>query len=63
MIDIQVDKNGKVIKASFQAISSTTNDGKLVSEAVNAALKAKFNRDDNANFIQIGTITYIFKVQ
>ena len=63
VIDIQVDKNGKVIKASFQAISSTTNDGKLVSEAVNAALKAKFNRDDNANFIQIGTITYIFKVQ
>ena len=63
VIDIQVDKNGKVIKASFQAISSTTNDGKLVSEAVNAALKAKFNRDDKANFIQIGTITYIFKVQ
>ncbi len=63
VIDIRVNKSGEVTSATFRANSSTTNDTKLVQEAINAALKARFNVDPNANFIQAGTITYIFKVQ
>lgn len=62
VIDIQVNQDGKVIHASYQADSSTTNDTSLVEESLKAARSTVFNVDRRAEFIQIGTITYIFKV-
>ncbi len=63
VIEIQVNKRGEVIKASYRAFNSTTSDSKLVEEAIAAATKSRFNQDNDANFIQVGTITYVFKVR
>lgn len=63
VIDIQVDKSGKVIKATFHASSSTTNDSSLVAECITVAMLATFNADETANFMVGGTITYNFKIR
>ncbi len=58
IIDITVDEQGRVQSASYRAQGSTTNNSQLVAAARAAALKARFTPSDN--FIQGGTITYIF---
>ncbi len=63
VVNIQVNKEGKVTAATYRASGSTTSDSRLVSEAIAAARKARFNRDAGAKFIQTGTITYIYKVR
>ncbi|MFR9503080.1 MAG: TonB family protein [Rikenellaceae bacterium] len=60
MIDITVDEEGHVKSATYRAQGSTTNNSQLVAAAQEAALKARFTPSDN--FIQGGTITYIFKM-
>ncbi len=60
IIDITVDDAGVVKSATYRAQGSTTNNSQLVSAAQAAALKARFTPSDN--FIQGGTITYIFKM-
>lgn len=60
VVEIQVDRDGKVIKASAGKKGSTTNDPILRKAAEESALKAKFAPDPNAGIIQYGTITYTF---
>lgn len=63
VVRVNVDRNGNVTSASFQAKGSTTTNQTLIKAAINAARKAKFNNDDNADTYQVGTITYRFVLQ
>ncbi len=60
VIAIVVDEKGRVTSAGFQLANSTTNDSRLVNAAREAALKARF--DQSEEFVQGGTITYVFKM-
>ncbi len=60
VIAITVDEKGRVTSASLQLASSTTNNSRLITAAREAALKARFNQSEE--FVQSGTITYIFKL-
>lgn len=62
VIQIWVDRDGKVTRAEYQPKGSSTSNGYLVSQARAAALRARFNADPNAPDEQRGTITYIFKI-
>jgi TonB family protein len=62
VIQIWVDRDGKVTRAEYQPKGSSTSNGYLVSQARTAALRARFNADPNAPDEQRGTITYIFKI-
>lgn len=59
VVDITVDKTGKVIDANPNGRGSNTNNPALKSEAAKLALATKFNSDDNFEE-QRGTITIIF---
>jgi len=63
VIRIKVDKNGNVVSVTHQIKGSTTNDSYLIDKAIRSAKKAKFNSDPMATVEQVGTITYVFKVQ
>ncbi|PCJ25504.1 MAG: hypothetical protein COA97_07485 [Flavobacteriales bacterium] len=60
VVDIVVDRNGKVLKAKSGARGSTTTNPILQKKAEEAALKAKFKKDINAPFEQKGTMTFVF---
>lgn len=62
VIQIWVDRSGKVTRAEFQPKGSNTQNGYLVSQAKAAAMRARFNADAGAPEEQKGTITYIFKM-
>ena len=62
LIKIWVDRNGNVTRAEFEPKGSTTSNTLLVKDAKEAALKAKFNADENAPEEQNGIITYIFTI-
>lgn len=57
VVDITVDKNGKVVAASIKAGSNTNET--LRNAALAAAKKAQFDKSENS--VQKGTITYYFK--
>ena len=59
VINIEVDALGYVTKADFNENSSGTSNGCLVDNAIEYALKAKFNSSDKE--AQKGTITYLFQ--
>lgn len=59
VINIEVDANGYVTDASYNAKSSGTSNGCLVDNAIAYALKAKFSKASKAT--QKGTITYLFQ--
>ena len=59
VVNIEVNNNGQVIDADFNAKSSNTSNGCLVENAVTYALKARFSSHVRAS--QKGTITYIFQ--
>ena len=59
VINITVNAEGRVVTASFNG-SSTTSDGCLVDHALEYAKASKFNSDTNKPS-QIGTITFMFK--
>lgn len=61
-VSITVDPSGKVIAASIDRSSSTT-DVCLREMAVNAARMSRFNVDQSAPDKQQGTISYIFVAQ
>ncbi|MDB5284601.1 MAG: outer rane transport energization protein TonB [Bacteroidota bacterium] len=63
VIAVKVDKSGKVIEATFRRFESTVFDECNKTNALNAARKATFNPDPNAPDVQVGTKTYIFKVE
>ncbi len=62
VVEVTVDKSGKVINAVAGRPGSTTLDATLLRIAREAALKATFNKSSEAPEIQKGTITYIFKL-
>lgn len=62
LIKIWVDRNGNVTRAEFETKGSTTTNTLLVKYAKEAALKAKFNADENAPEEQKGIITYVFRI-
>lgn len=63
VVEISVDRQGKVIQAIPGVKGSTILDDYLMKVAKEAALKAEFLKDDNAPAIQKGTITYNFKLK
>lgn len=63
VIEIQVDRSGKVTAATFLPKNSTISSRKVIEAVRQAAMKTKFNTDQKAAFTQVGTITYILKVE
>lgn len=62
VVDIDVDRQGNVIKA-LAGVKGTTNNSKcLLEPARQAALQTKFNPDEKAPARQIGQIIYHFKL-
>ncbi|RUT77946.1 cell envelope integrity protein TolA [Ancylomarina longa] len=62
VVEITVDKNGKVVNARPGMPGTTTGNSILFDAARKAALKAVFNSDSNAPAYQKGTITYHFQL-
>ncbi|HKM92244.1 MAG TPA: hypothetical protein VJY41_01195 [Prolixibacteraceae bacterium] len=60
VVEISVDKYGRVTKANAGVRGSTSLDPGLLKAAQNAALSTRFNEDVNAPAFQSGTITYRF---
>ena len=60
VVQVKVDKNGKVTSADPGVRGSNTYNTQLLSAAKQAALKARFNVDEKAPAFQQGTITYRF---
>ncbi len=60
VISIVVDDLGRVTSASMRTNGTTTTNSTLIEAARKAALKARFTPSDE--FVQSGTITYIFKL-
>ena len=67
VVDITVDKNGKVIDAKVNNAKSTFGDPQnastLRAKARQAAFTTKFNESPDGTPEQKGTITFVFKVQ
>jgi colicin import membrane protein len=60
VVEVSVDRDGKVIQATPGVKGSTTLDDYLLKVAKEAALKARFESKPDAPVIQKGTITYNF---
>lgn len=63
VVQITVDRSGKVVKAIPGVKGSTTLDSYLLSVAKRAALASTFNRKEDAAQYQQGTITYVFRLR
>jgi colicin import membrane protein len=63
VVEVTVDKVGKVSAVRGGIFGSNTSNPDLVEAATKAARAAKFNVDDNAPAFQKGTITYHFVLQ
>lgn len=62
VVQITVDKNGKVTSASYSGTGSTTNAVVLIDAALKAARQAQFTPSETQD-IQTGTITYKFEMK
>lgn len=62
-VEIQVDRSGKVVSAVPGVKGSTTLDSYLLNVAKKAALSSRFDSKPDAQYMQSGTITYIFKLK
>jgi TonB family protein len=62
VVEITVDRTGRVVSAKYTLRGSTTQDSRLKAAAQKAALKARFNADPNASAYVKGTITYHFEL-
>ena len=60
VVQVTVDKSGRVTKAEAGVKGSNTANPELLSAAKRAALQARFNVDGTAPSFQTGTITYRF---
>lgn len=60
VVQVTVDKTGRVTKAEPGVKGSNTTDPELIAAAKKAALQARFNADEKAPAYQTGTITYRF---
>ena len=62
VVEVYVNSNGYVTRASAKGLGSTTRDNQLVRVAEEAARKARFTRS-GSDALQVGTITYTFKLK
>ncbi|MUP37463.1 cell envelope integrity protein TolA [Labilibaculum euxinus] len=62
VVEITVDRNGKVVNARPGMPGSTTSNSTLFEAARKAAMKAVFNSDPKAAAFQQGSITYHFQL-
>jgi len=60
VVNIAVDRDGKVVSAKVDTESSKTSDPCLVKAALAGARATRFNRKSSAPKIQMGSITYQF---
>ena len=60
-IEIEIDKNGNVLKAFNNYKGTTTNSKCLIDASLKAASNSKWNKDENAPEIQMTNITYNYK--
>jgi len=60
VVEVSVDRSGKVVQAIPGVKGSTTLEENLLRVAKEAALKARFDPKSDAPAVQKGTITYIF---
>ncbi|MDR2913047.1 MAG: hypothetical protein LBV38_07175 [Alistipes sp.] len=60
VISVVVDKEGKVLRASYRQEGSTFPYGELARETERVALRARFTPSEDRE-VEGGTITYIFK--
>ena len=63
VVQVKVDQYGNVTEAVPGVEGTTVTDKGLWNAARNAAMKAHFNTKADAPVVQMGTITYIFKLQ
>ena len=63
VVEVTVDRNGKVTKATPGVKGSTTLDENLLRAARKAAIAASFDKNPDAPAFQKGTITYHFDLQ
>jgi colicin import membrane protein len=63
VVDVTVDRSGRVTKAVAGAKGSTTLDEYLLTVSKEAALKAVFDPKPDGPLFQTGTVTYIFKLK
>jgi len=63
VVEITVDRSGKVISATPGVKGSTLVDNTLYASAKKAALESRFNVNNGSPERQIGKITYHFKLQ
>jgi TonB family protein len=63
VVEVYVDRQGKVNRAITGVKGSTTLDEYLLRVAKDAAMQARFNADPSASEFQKGTITYNFKLK
>ena len=62
VVDITVDKNGRVITATAGARGTTITDSDLLQKCEQALLNSQFNSSDTAPDSQKGTMTFVFKL-
>ncbi|WP_424495147.1 energy transducer TonB [Salinimicrobium sp. GXAS 041] len=62
VVQIEVDRNGQVIRATPGVKGTTNNAACLLDPARRAAMATRFNSDDKAPAKQVGTIIYNFKL-
>ncbi len=62
VVQIEVNQNGQVTKATPGVKGTTNSAGCLLDPARRAALATRFNSDPNAPSKQVGTIVYNFKL-
>ncbi|MFI5159675.1 MAG: energy transducer TonB [Sphingobacteriales bacterium] len=63
VVEIHVDKQGNVVSAAAGAKGTTITDYRLFTACENKAKTAKFNPSDRAPDVQVGYMTFVFKVQ
>jgi colicin import membrane protein len=63
VVEIKVDRDGNVVSATPGIKGSTTVDSYLLGVAKAAALRSRFNSKADAEPVQKGAITYIFRLK
>jgi len=63
VVDVCVDRTGKVVSVDIRQTKTTTTSSRLKSLAKSNAKKYRFSKDSGAPQSQCGTITYDFKVK
>jgi len=63
VVQIKVNRDGKVTYARAGVKGSDTNDQRLLKAAYDAAMLARFDKKSDAAYEQTGTITYYFILQ